>query len=56
MKVRECEKCKYYKRKRWSHYYKPNNYHGIGMSHAYGYCEKCKKRCLEVKNCAEAKK
>lgn len=51
MKVRICEKCQYYQRKVWSHLYEPSNYHTIGMSHAYGFCQKYKKRCLSVKKC-----
>lgn len=51
MKVRECMKCKNYRRKVWSTYYKPNGYHAIGVSHAYGWCEKHKKRCLCVEQC-----
>lgn len=51
MKVKDCTKCKYCKRKVWSQYYKPNNYHAIGMSHAYAYCEKHRKRVSEIKQC-----
>lgn len=53
MKVKDCQDCKHCKRKVWSQYYKPNGYHAIGMSHAYAYCEKHKKRVLEVKQCKE---
>lgn len=53
MKVSICEKCKYYRRKTWSTYYKPSNYHAIGVSHAYAYCTKCKERCLNIKKCSE---
>lgn len=53
MKVSVCEKCKYYQRRVWSSYYKPNNYHAIGVSHAYAYCSKNKERCLKVKKCLE---
>lgn len=53
MKVKECEKCEHYKRCRWSHSYYPNNYHAIGMSHAYGYCQKYSMRCSEIKKCEE---
>lgn len=49
MKVSVCEKCKYCKKYTWSSSYKPANYHIIGMSHRYAYCELNKKRCLEVK-------
>lgn len=51
MRVKDCEKCKYFKRCVWSTSYKPAGYHRIGVSHAYGYCEKYKQRCLEVKKC-----
>ena len=51
MKVKDCEHCEYYKRKVWSSYYKPSNYHAIGVSHAYAYCEKHKSRCLNIKKC-----
>lgn len=53
MKVQDCKNCEYCKRKTWSTYYKPNNYHAIGVSHAYAYCDKYKKRVLEVKKCDE---
>ena len=51
MKVSNCKKCKYYQRKVWSTYYKPGNYHAIGVSHAYGYCTRYKCRCLDVNKC-----
>lgn len=38
----------------WLGYYKPNNYHAIGMNHAYAYCKKHKQRVSEVKCCKEA--
>lgn len=53
MKVQDCEKCKHYKRCTWSQYYIPTNYHPIGMSHAYAYCTKHKRRCVEIKKCYE---
>lgn len=53
MKVKECEKCEYYERRRWSHIYYPNGYHAIGMTHAFGYCTKHKRKCREVKKCKE---
>ena len=55
MKVSECEKCEYYSRQVWTAYYQPINYHAIGQNHAYGYCRKTQKRCLEVTRteCAE---
>ena len=51
MKVAECEKCKHHKRRVWSQYYQPANYHAIGQSHAYGYCTAYEKRCLSVRKC-----
>ena len=54
MKVSNCQKCKHYRRRVWSSRHQPTNYHAIGMSHAYGYCEKHKTRCLQVKGCKEA--
>ncbi len=53
MKVSICEKCKHCRRRAWRTYYKPNNYHAIGISHAYAYCEKHKERCLKIKECLE---
>lgn len=53
MRVKDCQGCKHYKRICWSHSYQPINYHAIGMSHAYAYCEKHGCRCLEVKRCKE---
>lgn len=51
MKQKICERCAHYKRCKWSKAYKPTNYHAIGMTFAYGYCLKHKKRCLEVNRC-----
>lgn len=53
MKVANCEKCKHYQRRTWSHAHYPANYHAIGMSHAYAYCTKHCKRCGDVKKCDE---
>lgn len=55
MKVSICEKCKYCKRRSWRTYYKPFNYHAVGISHVYAYCEKYKERCLKVKECMDDK-
>lgn len=55
MRVNQCRQCKYYKRKVWSTTYKPNGYHTIGVSHAYGWCDLHSQRCLEIKNCKENK-
>lgn len=54
MKVRKCENCEFYQRKIWTTRYKPANYHTVGVNHAYGFCEKYNKRCLDVKNCSMA--
>ena len=51
MRVKDCLKCQKYVRKVWSDYYIPRNYHPIGMSHAYAWCNKHKKRCREVRVC-----
>ena len=51
MRVRDCVKCDHYRRRVWSSCYKPQRYHAIGVSHAYGYCVKYEKRCLDVKKC-----
>ena len=51
MKVKYCQNCKHYKRKVWSSSYKPLNYHAIGVSHAYAFCEKHKTRCVNGKHC-----
>ena len=51
MKVKLCKTCNCYKRRVWSSFYKPKNYHEIGVSHAYAWCTKHNKRCLEVKRC-----
>jgi len=53
MRVKDCEKCKHCSRRSWVQYYKPKNYHAIGISHAYAYCGKHKKRVLEVKKCRD---
>lgn len=53
MKVSNCKKCGYYQRRTWSSSYKPANYHVIGVSHAYGFCELNNDRCLNVKECAK---
>lgn len=55
MKVKECKKCPHCERRVWSSYYEPKNYHPIGMSHAYAYCKKHKKRVLHVRSCDERK-
>ena len=51
MRVKDCQKCKYYKRRTWSHKHYSANYHPVGMTHAYGFCEKHKERCLLIKRC-----
>ena len=34
MKVKNCKGCEHCKRRVWSSYVQPNNYHAIGVSHA----------------------
>lgn len=51
MKVKDCKNCEYCRRKVWSTSYKPLNYHTIGVSHAYAYCDLKKARVLNVKKC-----
>lgn len=51
MRVKDCKTCKYFKRRVWIQSYKPNNFHQIGITHAYAYCEKYKTRCLNLKHC-----
>lgn len=51
MKVSHCKKCEYCERRVWSHTYYPNNYHPIGMSHAYMYCKRYDIRVSKVKKC-----
>jgi hypothetical protein len=55
MRVSDCEQCEYFRRMVWTKYYQPVNYHAIGINHAYGYCVKEHKRCLDVtrKECEE---
>lgn len=55
MRVKDCQGCVYCKRYVWSHSYKPGNYHTIGMSHAYHWCERYGMRCLEVSTCTGRK-
>ena len=53
MRVKDCRSCPHCQRRVWSDYYTPKNYHPIGMSHAYAYCTKHRKRVTEVKKCDE---
>lgn len=55
MKVSKCKRCIYSIRKRYSTYHTPRNYHAIGISHAYYFCELLQKRCLDIKK-SECKK
>lgn len=55
MRVKDCQGCIYCKRYVWSHSYKPKDYHAIGMSHAFHWCEKYGMRCLEVPICTGRK-
>lgn len=50
MRVSDCRKCEFHSERRYSTYYEPRNYHPIGMSHRYAFCELTKKRCSDVKN------
>ena len=54
MKVKECRKCIHSKSYRWSSSYKPANYHCVGVSHVYLYCELHKDRCLNIRGCKDA--
>ena len=49
MKVADCRQCHHMRERRYSTYHEPRNYHPIGMSHVYAWCEACKLRCSEVK-------
>ena len=51
MRVKDCRKCMKCVRRVWSEYYVPRNYHPIGMSHAYAWCKRHRKRCREVRDC-----
>ena len=51
MKVKVCQCCEFFKRRTYSTYYVPKNYHPIGMSHVYGYCSFHNKRVSDVKKC-----
>ena len=53
MRVKDCRSCPHCQRRVWSDYHIPKNYHPIGMSHAYAYCTKHRKRVSEVKKCDE---
>ena len=55
MKISDCMKCKHYQRKTWGSVFKPANYHNIGVTHAFGYCNKHQMRCLDIKKCSEDK-
>ena len=56
MKVKNCEKCPHCVRRVWTDYYKPLNYHAIGINHAYPFCEKHGRRVLDIKRCDEVQK
>lgn len=56
MKVRECKRCEYNKRRAWKQYHEPVNYHPIGMSHVYAYCKYYRKRCSEITKCYRKEK
>jgi len=50
MRVSDCRKCEFHSERRYSTYYEPRNYHPIGMSHRYAFCELTKRRCSDVKD------
>lgn len=50
MRVSNCRKCEFHSERRYSTYYEPRNYHPIGMSHRYAFCELTKRRCSDVKD------
>ena len=54
--VKECERCEHYERRVWTQYYKPKDYHPIGMSHAYAYCKYHRWRCSEIAKCNRKEK
>ena len=51
MRIKDCAKCEKCERRVWSDYHVPKNYHPIGMSHAYAWCAKYKKRVSQIKKC-----
>ena len=52
MRVKDCERsCDKYERRTWSHKHYSQNYHAVGMTHAYGFCLEHKERCSQVKKC-----
>lgn len=51
MRVADCQKCEFCHRYTWSQYYVPANYHAIGFSHAYHFCELADCKCTEVRKC-----
>lgn len=51
MRVKDCKKCPKCTYRKWKDYHVPKNYHPIGFSHVYAYCEFYKKRVLDVKKC-----
>lgn len=50
MRVSDCRKCEFHSERRYSTYHEPRNYHPIGMSHRYAFCELTKRRCSDVKD------
>ena len=56
IKVTACKGCPHLRRRTWVQYYEPKNYHPIGFTHAYAYCEKHKKRVAQVQACEIQKK
>lgn len=49
MKVKNCTSCVFAKRCRHIIKYYPRDYHAVGMTFYYMWCDLCKKRCADVK-------
>lgn len=49
MRISECKNCEFFKEKKYSITHYPANYHAVGFSYKYGFCEKKKNRCINVK-------
>ncbi len=49
MKVKNCDGCLFAKRCRHTIKYYPADYHAVGMTFYYMWCDLCKKRCVGVK-------
>lgn len=49
MKREDCKSCEFFRERRWVQRYEPNNYHAIGMTHIYGWCDKYGERLVFIK-------